>query len=152
MVVADFLMSARAIDPGQWFIAVIGVEVEAALTFMFLQQTQAIPGEASLTQRVAVVVILGFLDASTERVIGHPDHAAVCVAHFNQSAFGVVGEALQAPFSAALFDQSAGAGWWAVQQVGGGVVGEGFALAVQAVLASDDSAISIIGFVGASCL
>ncbi|PMZ00438.1 hypothetical protein C1Y08_30295 [Pseudomonas sp. FW306-02-F02-AA] len=59
---------------------------------------------------------------------------------------------MQAPFSAALFDQSAGAGWWAVQQVGGGVVGEGFALAVQAVLASDDSAISIIGFVGASCL
>ncbi|MFD2885127.1 hypothetical protein ACFS4T_34200 [Pseudomonas lini] len=36
----------------------------------------------------------------------------------------------------------------AVQQVGGGVVGEGFALAVQAVLAGDDAAIGIIGFVG----
>ncbi len=70
-------------------------------------------------------------------------------------AFGAVTEALQAPFSAAFFDHPAkrvvavtlvligqqfvvyhqsGTGLRAVQQVGGGVVGEGFALAVQVVL------------------
>ncbi len=93
-----------------------------------------------------------FFNAPAQWVVGHPEHAAVSTAHLNQPALSVVTEVLQVPFSAA-FDQSAGAsGWWAVQQVGGGVVGEGFALAVQVILASDDSAISIIGFVGASCL
>jgi hypothetical protein len=33
---------------------------------------------------------------------------------------------------------------WAVQQVGGGVVGEGFALAVQSVLAGDDAAGGVV--------
>jgi hypothetical protein len=37
-----------------------------------------------------------------------------------------------------------GAGLWAVQQIGGGVVGEGFALAVQAVLAGDDAAGGVV--------
>jgi hypothetical protein len=37
-----------------------------------------------------------------------------------------------------------GAGLWAVQQIGGGVVGEGFALAVQSVLAGDDAAGGVV--------
>ncbi|MFD2885120.1 hypothetical protein ACFS4T_34160 [Pseudomonas lini] len=37
-----------------------------------------------------------------------------------------------------------GAGGWAVQQVGGGVVGEGLALAVQVVLAGDDAASGVV--------
>ena len=170
VVVADFLQRAGAVDAGQGFVAFVFVEVKAGLLMaMLLQQTQAVPGEAGFSQWITVGVVLGFFDAPAQRVVGHPDHAAVVIAHFDQSAFGVVTEALHAPFSAAFFDHPAegvvavtfvligqqfvvhhqpGAGLRAVQQVGGGVVGEGFALAVQAVLAGDDAAIGIIGFVG----
>jgi hypothetical protein len=34
--------------------------------------------------------VLGFFDAPAQRVVGHPDHTAVFVAHFNQSTLGVV--------------------------------------------------------------
>lgn len=57
---------------------------------MFLQQPQAIPHEPRLARRIAVAAMLGFFNASAQRVIGHPDHAAVFIADFNQSAFGVV--------------------------------------------------------------
>ncbi len=161
VVVADLLQWAAAVARARVFI-----EVQAGLLVaVFLQQAQAVPGEAGFSQWITLAVVFGLGDAPTQRVVGHPDHTAVCVVHFNQSAFGVIGEALQPPFSAALFDHPAkrviavvlvligqqfvvhhqpGAGLRTVQQVGGGVVGEGLALAVQVVLAGDDAAGGVV--------
>src|SRR3989344_7244444 len=135
---------------------------------MLLQQAQAIPGEAGFSQRITPAVVFGFSDASTERVVGHVHNRfslAFLAAHLDQAVFSIVGKALYAAFGAALFDHSAkavvavtlvlvgqqfvmhhqpGAGLRAVEQVGGGVVGEGFALAAQVVLAGDDAAGGVV--------
>ena len=166
VVVADFLQRADAVDSRQGFVAFVFVDVQAGLTvFMLLQQPQAIPHEQGLTQRITIAVMLGFFNAPAQWVIGHPDHAAVFIAYFNQSAFGVVGKALYAAFGAALFDHSAeavvavtlvlvgqqfvmhhqpGTGLGAVEQVGGDIVGEGFALALYVVLGGDDAAGGVV--------
>lgn len=105
--------------------------------------------------------MLGFFDASAQRVVGHSHDAAVIVTHFNQTAFSIVGKPLHAPFRAAFFGHppkrviaitlvligqqlvmhhQPSTRLRSIQQVGSGVVGEGFTLAVQAVLAGDDAA------------
>src|SRR5450830_1497161 len=113
-------------------------------------------------------VVFGFGDASAERVVGHFHDRfspVLLAAYFDQTVFGVVGKVLHTSRSTALFDHSAEAvvavtlvligqqfvmhhqpcaGLWAVEQVGGGVVGEGFALALWAVLAGDDAAGGVV--------
>nr|BFE92928.1 hypothetical protein GCM10020185_34640 [Pseudomonas brassicacearum subsp. brassicacearum] len=98
------MQRAAAVDAGQGFVAVVFVEVQAGLLVaVFLQQAQAIPGEAGFAQWVTIVVVLGLGDAPAQRVVGHFHHAAVVVAHFNQAAFGIVGKMLHATFGAAFF-------------------------------------------------
>ena len=120
---------------------------------MFLQQAQAFPIKAGFTQRITIAVMFGFSDAPPEWVIGHFHDRfspVFLAADFDQAMFGVVGEALHASHGTALFDHSAKTVVTialvligqqlvmhdqpdclrAVQQVGRGVVGEGFLLAL----------------------
>lgn len=97
-----------AIDTGQWFVALVGIDIEAGLLIaVLLHELQRVPSETCLAPLHTVAVVGGLGGAPAQRVIGHDDPGTVIVVHLCQPLLRVVAEALGAAPKAALFNHPA---------------------------------------------